>query len=265
MNKYVKEHPEYKKIISRKCRKWWKEHPDFHKGKNHPSYGKKHSSNHKKRISLSLEEYNKEHPEQGEKHSKYLKRWWDNHPEEKSKQRRLVIRLQSWHKEHPDYCKGKNNHMFGKTGILCPSYGRRHSIKSKKKQSEIRIEYFRTHPPTYPKARFVKKLGHVVRSSWEEKIGLLLKSNHIKYDYEPDRIDLGDAVYIPDFKINPRLYIEVKGRLFKRNKRNLKKFHKMYPNKKLIGIGDGNERYYDVHLKWENREILPDVIEEMRK
>lgn len=263
---FGRKHSEETKIkMSEKRKLWHKKHPNaisgknnywFGKsnllsGKNNPMYGRFQSDKTKKKISISRTGKckGKENPMYGKKHLMISII--------KMKNKRL-----DYIKKHPDFNKGKNHPMFGLKGSLCSLYGRKLSKATKKIMSEKRIEYFLHNPPTYPKPYFVEKLGHKVRSSWEEEIGLLLKNNNIKYEYEPDRIDLGDAVYIPDFKMNPKLYVEVKGRLFPRNRRNLLKMKRLYPEKKVIGVGDGDKRYYNIHLKWEERDRLPNILRE---
>jgi hypothetical protein len=84
----------------------------------------------------------------------------------------------------------------------CPMFGKHHSKKTKNELSKNRIEYFKTHPPTYPKKHFVEALGHGVRSSWEEKIAFMMKDAGISYGYETTKFDLNDGSYLPDFEIS---------------------------------------------------------------
>jgi hypothetical protein len=147
---------------------------------------------------------------------------------------------------------GKNN----------PNYGKKLSYETKGIISKKRVEYFKTHPPTYPKMHFVEALGHGVRSSWEKEVGMILKNNDVPYGYETTRFDLGDCSYTPDFEITPEMFIEVKGYLSQRCVEKLKKFKKLYPNIKLIGIGTGDKSVYDIHLKWEDRNELEAKMKE---
>jgi hypothetical protein len=269
--KFYLNNPSRKKEISFRTKKWWKDNPQW-KGKNHPLYGKNLSEEHKKKISetrrkmfkngeLKIWTKGKCRSEKTRKLiSERLKEFYKKNPdlcERISKYKIMFL------KKHPDYYKGKNHPLYGMIGEKSPNYGRKNTMKTKKNMSKIRIEYYRHNNPSYPKAYFVKKLGHKVRSAWEEEIGLLMKNNNIKYEYEPDRIDLGDAVYIPDFRLNQKLYVEVKGWLQPRNKKNLLKMRKLYPDKKVIGVGDGSRRYFHEHLKWKDRNELPHILKEM--
>lgn len=88
------------------------------------------------------------------------------------------------------------------------------------------------------KAYFVKKLGHIVRSTWEEKICLILKNNNISYKFEKKMFILHsiDATYRPDIIINKKIIISIKGFLTKYALKKEQTFRKEYPNYKYIVI-----------------------------
>lgn len=54
------------------------------------------------------------------------------------------------------------------------------------------------------------------RSRFEEQVADLLEASGVPYEYEPEKvpytIPARDAKYIPDFKLNGRIYVETKGR-----------------------------------------------------
>jgi hypothetical protein len=273
---------ETRKKMSEGRLRYFREHPDAYKGKNHPQYGKRgilsprygkhgkpHSEEAKKKMRQKRLEYIKNHPDylKGENHPMYGKHHTDEWKKMVSKK---IKKLYSEGKminpfpkgiKRPEF-SGKNSYWYGKRGILSPQYGKHHTKESKEKMRKYRIKYFKTHPPTRPKPFFVKELGHGVRSTWEKDVGLLMKNNGIEYGYETKRFDLGDCTYLPDFEINEKLYVEVKGKLVEKNVKKLLKFQRLYPNITLIGIGDGDNKIFDIHLKWCDREKVVDIIKE---
>jgi hypothetical protein len=66
--------------------------------------------------------------------------------------------------------------------------------------------------------------------------------------------------YLPDFEINPELFIEIKGRLYKKDRKRMIKFRKMYPEITLIGVGDGDNKVYDIHILWAEKEKLISIL-----
>ena len=88
------------------------------------------------------------------------------------------------------------------------------------------------------KAYFVKEIGHIVRSSWEENICLILKNNNIPYKFEKKMFLLTsiNATYRPDIILNKKLIISIKGFLTKSALKKEQIFRKEYPNYKYIVI-----------------------------
>ncbi len=69
------------------------------------------------------------------------------------------------------------------------------------------------------KAGYRADIGHFVRSSWEANFARILNYEHIDYEYEPERFDLGYTSYLPDFYLLEKdIYIEIKGRDSKEDK-----------------------------------------------
>lgn len=81
-----------------------------------------------------------------------------------------------------------------------------------------------------------EKLGHRVRSKWEETVGILLKENSIDYQYEPFFLPLSGTAYLPDFKIG-NIIIEVKGQIYDSNQ-ILREAVKGYPEYHFWLISD---------------------------
>ena len=57
----------------------------------------------------------------------------------------------------------------------------------------------------------IKYKGIWMKSSWEKKYAEYLDKNNIKWKYEPNTFKLLDTTYTPDFKIDNKKYIEIKG------------------------------------------------------
>lgn len=135
---------------------------------------------------------------------------------------------------------------------------------------------------SYPKAIFIPKLGHSVRSSWEESMAFELKKAEIPYKYEGRtfKINSGQNTYTPDF-IMGNIAIEVKGWLFDKNKEKIIKFINEYPyklwivtsNKDRFDFSFADKVFKIFYNKWENgknvtkinQEKLKDLINEIRK
>ena len=96
-----------------------------------------------------------------------------------------------------------------------------------------------------------KDLGHYVRSMFEANFCRILKHNHVKYFYERDTFILEDGTtYTPDFFLpKQNIYIELKGRLFEKDKRKMELFKQNYTNLKLIVI-------YQDNYKWKRLNIM---------
>jgi len=120
----------------------------------------------------------------------------------------------------------------------------------------------------YPKPYFSEKLGHVVRSSWEEKVCLLLRTLGLDYDYEPRAfeivVDGKVCTYTPDLKVTDDLYIEVKGPLYTFQAKKMRAFVEQH-RKKLILVGA--DRYkMDLEIlrvPFTERERLAEVLREI--
>lgn len=111
--------------------------------------------------------------------------------------------------------------------------------------------------PTFPKPYEVDGLSHSVRSSWEEAIGLLLAEYGIEYEYERE-FEISGGSYYPDFFVGPEV-IEVKGWVNERGVEKAQLFTEEFPS--YIYIVIGNELPCDVHIPWEERNNLLEVID----
>lgn len=119
------------------------------------------------------------------------------------------------------------------------------------------------HRPTYPKPYLVEKLNYKVRSSYEEEVGLILKENSIPHNYEGTTIEFDGKTVTFDFEIiKNKLYVETKGYFPDWQKKRYKKFRKIHPEITLIIVGGTNnpEDVCDIHLDWEEREGLPEIL-----
>jgi hypothetical protein len=110
--------------------------------------------------------------------------------------------------------------------------------------------------PTYPTLYQPDGLSHAVRSSWEEEIGVLLAGWGVSYEYE-EEFELSIGSYYADF-VAGRYAIEVKGF---RNERSVMKaecFLEEFPSFTYVVVGDRIP--CDIHISWENRERLEEVL-----
>jgi replication factor C small subunit len=111
--------------------------------------------------------------------------------------------------------------------------------------------------PTHPTPYEVDELPHLVRSSWEEEIAKLLQKHGIEYQYE-GRFELQCGSYYPDF-VSGSFVIEVKGWATDRSETNAEGFMDGYPSYTYIVVGD--ELPCDIHIPWERRHELVEVLE----
>lgn len=110
--------------------------------------------------------------------------------------------------------------------------------------------------PTYPTPYDVDRLSHRVRSSWEEEIAIQLTENDIQYVYE-EEFELSVGSYYPDFVVD-EFVIEVKGFADERSVKKATAFIDEYVDLKYVVVGD--QMPCDVHIPWERREKLLEVI-----
>lgn len=113
--------------------------------------------------------------------------------------------------------------------------------------------------PQYPQPYFSKKLGHKIRSSWEEEIGSILQMAKIIYEYESKTFKFNGTSYTPDFIIG-KVLVEPHAHFFEGQEERYRQFMKAFPEYTLIMIGAGDKLTCSVHLKWEERHRLPELI-----
>ena len=124
------------------------------------------------------------------------------------------------HRSHPSEKKGKT---------LEELYGVERAKEIRAHQSENAHPLTGQNHPNYgkvtwPKARYVPTLGHVVRSKFEEKVFRHLKKKGVAYSYEPEVFHLGETTYRPDALLSTGWYLEVKGPLTKKAFEKMVKF-----------------------------------------
>lgn len=98
---------------------------------------------------------------------------------------------------------------MGNTNTL----GYRPSLETieKLRQSGLR-SYQNGRQVPHGKNGYRKDLGHNCRSTWEANFARVLKYLEIKYEYEPERFNLGNMTYLPDFHLpDLDIWVEVKG------------------------------------------------------
>jgi len=81
--------------------------------------------------------------------------------------------------------------------------------------------------------------GFLMKSSWEVAYAKWLDKQDIKWEYELKTFDLGNTTYTPDFYLPKKnTYIEIKGWFRKDAKQKMIRFHKLFPDVKVIIITD---------------------------
>jgi hypothetical protein len=79
--------------------------------------------------------------------------------------------------------------------------------------------------------------GALFRGSYEPRFAKALDALGIRWNYEPDRFDLGTCTYVPDFYLRDfDTYCEVKGWLGPNSEKKLSLFAKLFPSTNLIVI-----------------------------
>lgn len=92
---------------------------------------------------------------------------------------------------------------------------------------------------------FVEETGHKVRSEWEKCVDIILYNSDLSYEYEPEKFKFWGRTnnYIPDFIVEEKYVIEVKG--YPRNKgiQQAILFNTVYPQYKYLVIQNLNSAH----------------------
>lgn len=153
--------------------------------------------------------------------------------------------------------------ICGKKFKRKPADVRKHNLCSNRCQRIWRLNWRKENGPTWPEPYYCEKLGHNVRSSWEEEIGLLLKENGIDYlGYEVKTFEFGGRSYTPDYIIDDKRVLEVKGYLTNKDFKRYQKFTEAYPELTFIIVGGPKrcEELCDIHIPWKERERLVETL-----
>lgn len=152
--------------------------------------------------------------------------------------------------------KCKSTFMENENPMNNPEYRRKvgdaHRGTPKPKLSEIR----KGMKPTYPEPFTVEETGHRVRSGWEEDVDIYLHRSDVEYKYEPRGFEYGNGRrYYPDFIVEDKLVIEVKGWPDDKSIQKAKEFTTAYPEYTYIVIGSKScqsEMSYDKFIEYES-------------
>ena len=79
-------------------------------------------------------------------------------------------------------------------------------------------------------------VGHYCRSSWEANVARVLAALRLAYEYEPVTFRMGDIHYTPDFRVEGRYWIEVKGWMRDEAAAKIAAFRTAYPAETLVVI-----------------------------
>lgn len=183
---------------------------------------------------------------------------YGKHISEQLKRKLLEANLGKTHSE--EHKRKISMALMGKNN---PFYGKHHSDEFKRRKSETHRKWMREHGPVYPKPYYVEELGHPVRSKWEEEIGLLMKGKGIDYQgYEVKTFEVDGRSYTPDFIIDDKTVLEVKGYLPDREYTKYAKFTDAYPELTFIIVGGPKrcEKVCDIYIPWKDREKLVEVL-----
>lgn len=113
-----------------------------------------------------------------------------------------------------------------------------------------------------PEPVYVEVTDRMVRSSYEAEIDMMLEESGFDYKYEPEWYDLEKYRYLPDFRVRDIL-IEVKGYGDMRDVRKLNRVRKNLSERVIVLQAAGLPLPSDCYIKWEDREKIVSVIEEM--
>ena len=208
------------------------------KTKPHFNTGHIHTSEHRLKITQSLNAYYADHS--GPNLGKTLSVEWRNNISKAGK---------ISHKEHPRQ-KGWKASLETRAKMSLSRIGKRPSVETRER---LRLCKLGANNPNFGKApiraKFIRtaELSHPVRSkTLELPFFLFLKNSGIPYEYEPERFELlvnGRQVnYWPDCKISgTNIYIECKGafmggKLCPDSITKMTEFRKQYPENRLFVV-----------------------------
>lgn len=102
-------------------------------------------------------------------------------------------------------------------------------------------------------------LDHIVRSTWELEVANTLLELDVEYEYESVKIEYGEGrIYTPDF-VTGQYVIEVKGAIYANEREKAKAAKSELDNKQYVVIGA--KLPADIHIPWEDREAIYDLIQ----
>jgi hypothetical protein len=148
-----------------------------------------------------------------------------------------------------EYYEDHDGPWKGVTGEDAPRYG---STPSEETRQKIR----ENGSPGRREAFTVDETGHTVKSGWEAEVDKMLHSADISYEYEPV-FELSDRRYYPDFQTRD-IVIEVKGWVTDMCEERAKRFIDENPDLTYVVVG--SEIPHDIHIEWNNRKKLMEVV-----
>lgn len=233
---------------------------------------------HLEKHGLTMKEYRKRYPEapyisevEREKHSRMMLELGDDNwaklPEVRDKNSKALKLLFSDKTNHPMYGKHHTPATIRKiseanTGVPSHRKGKTYEEEYGSERAKEIIQKIKNSMPdltgensplfgviSYPKSYFAEGLGHMVRSSWEERVLMGFKRRGIEYiGYEPKRFEFmfkgTKTSYTPDTILGDGTIVEIKGPVFEETIERLRAFREQYPEKKIwiITGSQGRER-----------------------
>jgi len=152
-----------------------------------------------------------------------------------------AVRKAGFQPQYEQYAKGEDSHAYGITGKDHPRYG--------KPPSSTWIEN--------------EKTGNKLRSTWEYQYDNLLHESGLDYSFEKETLYFEDFTYLPDFFIEGRFIVEIKGWA---NESSVKQSEAVIreENREYIVVGGESSKKLkcDKWFDWEDKEDSVEYIEE---
>lgn len=198
-------------------------------------------------IEKSRKTFIKKNPKYGQKRKEFLKQ-----KEERGLHKYDKTKYKHWTQtpEGSEYLREMNK-------------GRKVSEESKKLMSLSRSKILKENPSliySNSNGGIRKDLGSCYfRSNWEANYARILNMLSIEWEYEKHSFPLSDgSTYTPDFKIDEKKFVELKGWLDEKSKKKIKLFLEEYPQYELDLIDE--HKYYSLRNlfkhkidKWEGK------------
>jgi hypothetical protein len=104
--------------------------------------------------------------------------------------------------------------------------------KGKRLSEEHKAKLRRLKPPHRKRVRYG---DHIFRSGYEARVAAALDALHVRWEYEPQRFDLSECSYTPDFYLpEDGCFWEVKGWYGPQSQKKVEAFRREHPDIPLV-------------------------------